>query len=162
MFKSVFWAGAPLMLLAELYALPALAQNAGAEDGHHAGPSFSDIDSNADGMISPAEFDAFKPKRPDGDPDRPPPPNGRMHMRFHGYDLKRLDTDKDGKVSPEEFFVPMKDHFNRLDTNKDGFLDEAELNAPPPPLTDFPNTKRCRGWHRLAGVKAPVFFCAKI
>ena len=131
MFKPVFWAGASLMLLAELCALPVLAQNAGAEDGHRTGPSFSDIDSNADGMISPAEFAAFKPKRPDSDRDRPPPPNGRMHMHFRGYDVKRLDTDKDGKVSPEEFSAPMKDHFNRLDTNKDGFLDEAELKAPP-------------------------------
>jgi hypothetical protein len=127
MFKPVFWAGASLMLLAELCALPALAQNAGAEAGHHTGPSFSDIDSNADGLISPAEFEAFKPKRPDGDRDRPPP-NGH----FHGPDLKRLDTDKDGKVSPEEFSAPMKDHFNRLDSNKDGFLDATELKAPPP------------------------------
>ena len=138
MFKPVCRAGVMLagvmlagVMLAGLCALPALAQNAGAEDGHHPGLSFSDIDTNADGMISPAEFAAFKPKRPDGDHDRPPP-NGRMHMRFRGDDLKRLDTDKDGKVSPEEFSAPMKDRFNRLDSNKDGFLDEAELNAPPP------------------------------
>ena len=60
-------------------------------------------------------------------------------MPFHGPDLKRLDTDKDGKVSLEEFIAPMKAHFARMDANKDGFLDETELKAPPPPPEGGPD-----------------------
>jgi Ca2+-binding EF-hand superfamily protein len=41
--------------------------------------------------------------------------------------LKRLDTDKDGKVSRAEARGPLAEIFDRLDTNKDGYLDRTEL-----------------------------------
>jgi len=137
MFKFVYWLGLSLAFTG-ICALPALADGA---DGHKPDgpmrPAFSDIDTNKDGVISQAEFDAFRPQKPDGDHwrgrehDGPPGRGGRM--AFHRPDLKRLDTDKDGKVSLEEFIAPMKAHFARMDANKDGFLDETELKAPPPP-----------------------------
>lgn len=143
MLKPVHWLGLSLTL-AGICALPALADatNAQTTDGP-ARPAFSDIDTNKDGVISQAEFDAFRPKRPDGDHRR-----GREHggphgregaMPFHGPDLKRLDTDKDGRISLEEFSAPMKAHFARMDANKDGYLDESELKTPPPPPEGGPD-----------------------
>ncbi|MBW2109206.1 MAG: EF-hand domain-containing protein [Deltaproteobacteria bacterium] len=41
--------------------------------------------------------------------------------------LKRLDTDKDGKLSYEEFMAPHIKRFREDDTNKDGFLTEEEI-----------------------------------
>jgi hypothetical protein len=132
MFKSVIWVGAPLVLIAA-FTLPALA---GGQDGpDHNGPpprpTFSDIDTNKDGVISQAEFDAFRPTREKG------PHDGKFHR--HGPpDLKALDTNGDGKVTFEEFSAPMKTHFDRLDTNHDGVLSGGELtpvreDGPPPP-----------------------------
>ncbi|MGN6209374.1 EF-hand domain-containing protein [Asticcacaulis sp.] len=143
MLKPAHWVGLSLAL-AGICALPALADGTDAQttDGP-ARPAFSDIDTNKDGVISQAEFDAFRPKRPDGDHWR-----GREHggphgregaMPFHGPDLKRLDTDKDGRISLEEFSAPMKAHFARMDANKDGYLDENELKAPPPPPEGGPD-----------------------
>lgn len=154
MFKSmsrvgVSWAAAGALAL--LCTLPALAADSSQSADKKAGPmppAFSDIDTNHDGVISAAEFEAFKPKPPEGGPagdgaalppphggpDMPPPggheggPGGRR-----GPDLTTLDTNKDGKVSFEEFSAPMKAHFTAMDTNKDGFLDEAELKTPPSP-----------------------------
>jgi Ca2+-binding EF-hand superfamily protein len=42
----------------------------------------------------------------------------KHHPRF-----EMLDTDKDGKVSKEEWMA----HFNEMDANKDGFIDEEEM-----------------------------------
>jgi len=148
MLKPAYWIGASLAI-AGLCALPALAEGPdgkGPQKGpmvriRHDRPVFADIDTNKDGTISQAEFEAFKPKGPDGGPPPGGPeddpggrPGGRMfHHRMGPPDLKPLDANGDGKVSFEEFAAPMKDHFARLDTNKDGFLDADELKAPPPP-----------------------------
>ncbi len=136
MLKPVHWLGLSLTL-AGICALPALADGTKAQttDGP-ARPVFSDIDTNKDGVISQAEFDAFRPKRQDGDHGRSREHDGPRDrggpMPFHGPDIKQLDTDKDGRISLEEFSAPMKAHFARMDANKDGFLDETELKAPPP------------------------------
>ena len=45
--------------------------------------------------------------------------------------LKRLDADKDGKVSQDEFDGP-PDHFAQFDVNQDGFLDPDECPSLPP------------------------------
>jgi Ca2+-binding EF-hand superfamily protein len=44
--------------------------------------------------------------------------------------LKRLDSDRDGAVTREEFLRPLKERFVRLDTNKDGRLTGEEMSAP--------------------------------
>jgi hypothetical protein len=41
--------------------------------------------------------------------------------------LRLMDTDKDGKVSKQEFMGFMSAEFERLDVNKDGELDVKEL-----------------------------------
>lgn len=41
--------------------------------------------------------------------------------------LKLMDTDKNGKVSKQEFMQFMEAEFDRLDVNKDGQLDVGEL-----------------------------------
>ena len=137
MLKPAHWVGLSLTL-AGICALPALAGGTDAQttDGP-ARPVFSDIDTNKDGVISQTEFDAFRPKRPDGDHwrgrDHGGGPRGRDGaMPVHGPDLKLLDTDKDGRISLEEFCAPMKARFARMDANKDGYLDESELKTPPP------------------------------
>ena len=140
MLKHVCWLGLSLAL-AGIYALPVLADGTDTQKSDDAmrqmRPAFSDIDTNKDGVISQAEFDAFHPEKPDH--EMPPNDHWRRHggrdgpMPFRGPDLKQLDKDKDGKISLEEFVAPMKARFARMDVNQDGFLDEAELNAPSSP-----------------------------
>jgi hypothetical protein len=110
---------------------------------------FSDIDTNKDGTISQAEFEAFKPKGPEGRDGPPPPPEGRGEgpggprghdgpgghggpRRMGPPDLKTLDTNGDGKVSLAEFTAHAKVMFDKIDTDHDGVLSETELKAPPP------------------------------
>lgn len=45
--------------------------------------------------------------------------------------LRRLDRNRDGKVSRGEFDGP-DEHFKRMDTNRDGYLSEREARALPP------------------------------
>lgn len=46
--------------------------------------------------------------------------------------LRLMDTDKNGKVSREEFMAFMAAEFDRLDVNHDGELDVSELTKAPP------------------------------
>jgi Ca2+-binding EF-hand superfamily protein len=41
--------------------------------------------------------------------------------------LSRMDRDRDGEVSKQEFLDYMSAEFDRVDTNKDGKLDADEL-----------------------------------
>lgn len=41
--------------------------------------------------------------------------------------FRRLDTDRDGKISRAEARGNLKKYFDEIDTNKDGFIDRAEL-----------------------------------
>jgi len=43
--------------------------------------------------------------------------------------LTLMDTDKNGKVSKDEFMAYMAAEFDRLDVNKDGELDVGELKT---------------------------------
>jgi hypothetical protein len=91
-------------------------------------PTFDAVDTNHDGTISKAEFQAFAAHTPHG----PGGPGNRFfthHMM--PMDVKTLDKDGDGKVSFEEFAAPMKAHFAEMDANHDGFLQADEM--PPPP-----------------------------
>jgi hypothetical protein len=44
--------------------------------------------------------------------------------------LVLMDTDKNGKVSKQEFMAFMSAEFDRMDKNKDGELDVSELTKP--------------------------------
>lgn len=45
--------------------------------------------------------------------------------------FSQFDTDKDGRLSQEEFPGPDA-HFTKLDKNSDGYLDEDEVPEAPP------------------------------
>ena|SRR5271163_737607 len=63
----------------------------------------------------------------------PPPSSERV---FEGETeakklLKLMDTDKNGKISKQEFMAFMEAEFDRMDVNKDGELDVKELTQNP-------------------------------
>lgn len=63
----------------------------------------------------------------------PPPSSERI---FEGETearklLKLMDTDKNGKISKQEFMTFMEAEFDRMDVNKDGQLDVKELTQNP-------------------------------
>lgn len=93
-------------------------------------PVFEAMDSNKDGQISKAEFEAFRPSHcaPVGTegPDAKGPPMGPLR-------LEMLDTDHDGKLSWAEVSAPLKAHFDAADSNKNGFIDADERLALPRP-----------------------------
>ena len=60
--------------------------------------------------------------------ESPSPPQLDFH-EMHDKMLDRLDTNKDGKVSKDEFLRPKEERFAKFDTNKDGFLDSTEMQA---------------------------------
>lgn len=94
-------------------------------------PVFEAMDSNRDGQISKAEFEAFRPPHcalvgTEG-PDAKGPPMGTPR-------LETLDSDHDGKLSWVEVSGPLKAHFDVADSNKNGFIDADErLTLPGPP-----------------------------
>ncbi len=126
-------------------------------------PTFVDIDTNHDGAISPAEFDAYRDAHkgnlreeapgmmPGMGPRGMQPPMFVRHFErrdegfggMHGERaLDLLDTNNDGKLSFDELIAPMKRHFARQDVNHDGVLsademekghDRLERRLPPPP-----------------------------
>jgi Ca2+-binding EF-hand superfamily protein len=75
---------------------------------------FAKVDSNNDQMISIAEFKATAP-------DPKPTPVDTT--------LERMDANKDGKISFDEFGGNMLTAFDRLDADKDGRLSQAEQRA---------------------------------
>jgi hypothetical protein len=58
-------------------------------------------------------------------------PKSQDKVALGEEDVKRLlllmDTDKNGKISKQEFMTFMETEFKRLDKNKDGELDVKEL-----------------------------------
>lgn len=76
---------------------------------------FTKFDTNKDGQLSVAEFNAATPipQRPKADPAQA---------------LAQLDSNKDQKVSATEFRAPALANFDKLDLNRDGTisLDEQQ------------------------------------
>jgi len=108
---------------------------------------FSQIDTNADGVINPEEFAAHPPRqgRP-GDHGRPHGSAGEFGPGMHRGDparrvqrdaelFKTLDQDGNGALSEPEFAarhgvqreLMQKRAFSRLDGNSDGVLDRSEF-----------------------------------
>ena len=84
---------------------------------------FKSLDTNNDSMISLAEFKALTASARAG--------SGTAAA------LQRLDSNRDGAVSAEEFRSPLITQFDRLDSNKDGQLSAAErAKAPPAPTPE--------------------------
>jgi hypothetical protein len=100
---------------------------------------FKTGDANRDSVLSEAEFVAAMPKRPDrprppegapkppeGYPPPPPPPPFDPAARF-----RATDWNGDGKLSPDEFAVPMKGMAIHADHDGDGIIGTEELRGPP-------------------------------
>lgn len=74
----------------------------------------ADIDSNADGRITAAEVDAHRE---------------RMRQARAEQRLLRLDADKDGSVSTEEYASGQSGRLVRLDKDGDGVISREEFRA---------------------------------
>ena len=79
--------------------------------------AFRTMDANKDGSLSLQEYNAALVAAPLRKADATPV-------------LNRLDTNKDGKISPAENRAPSMAQFDRADTNKDGVLSANERKAP--------------------------------
>ncbi len=57
--------------------------------------------------------------------------SGDKHDHGHKceHKMSSVDTNKDGKISKEEFMKHHEAMFDKKDTNKDGFLDETERRS---------------------------------
>lgn len=81
--------------------------------------AFAKFDTDGNGTITRAEFDARAKlptiKQPDAKPF-----------------LGRFDANKDGTISKDEFRALTMNNFDKLDKNKDGTLSVAEQSAPTP------------------------------
>ena len=128
---------APALVMAQ-DAAPAAPGGDKAEHHHMmgAGGFIKHFDTNNDGKVSKEEFkgpaERFTAMDKNGDgfitaDEVPQGPAGGMHEGF----IKRFDTDKDGKVSKDEFKGPA-DMFTKLDKNGDGFITEDEAPKGPP------------------------------
>jgi Ca2+-binding EF-hand superfamily protein len=102
----------PLLAVAS----PALAQDAGVSADKFVADRTAKImsaDTDKDGKISQDEWVAFRASA-GGDPARA---------------FKRIDTDADGFLSPDEIKAVMQQRFGKLDKNQDGMLTKDELTA---------------------------------
>jgi hypothetical protein len=130
----------PALLLAFAAAPAFAAPEEPARHGGHMMQRLEKADTNGDGAISRAEFTAFRAAQfdkrdtnhdgfltADDKPMHPgkAPAAGAAPARF----MAALDTNKDGKISRDEFVNGEAKMFDRLDTNKDGTISKAELDA---------------------------------
>lgn len=81
---------------------------------------FRALDSNRDGRVTKAEFDAAR--EPHGKAGGRGPRGGSRMFDF-------ADANKDGSVTFAEFIAPAVDRVARLDTNKDGKVSRDEADA---------------------------------
>jgi Ca2+-binding EF-hand superfamily protein len=94
------------------------------------------VDTDKDGKISKAEFDAEGSKlfaRLDDNGDGKISENEmpqRHWARFGGQMFDRMDADKDGKVTKAEFQAAGDRMFQRLDKNGDGIIEKDEMQPP--------------------------------
>lgn len=106
------------------------------------------VDTDHDGKISKAEFDAegqamFKRLDENGDGKIAENEMPQRHWaRFGGQMFDRMDTDHDGNVSKAEFQAASDKMFQRMDKNGDGIIEKDEMQRPhgdgdmPPPAGD--------------------------
>jgi Ca2+-binding EF-hand superfamily protein len=107
------------------------------------------VDSDKDGKISKAEFDAegsklFAKLDENGDGKIAANEMPQRHWaRFGGKMFDRMDADKDGKVTKAEFEAAGDKMFQRMDKNGDGIIEKDEMQKPhgdqPPADEPAPN-----------------------
>jgi Ca2+-binding EF-hand superfamily protein len=110
--------------------------------------AFQKMDTNADGKLSPDEWEAgqrdmFKKIDANGDGKLSPDElkaGMEKHEKMMGgktpggretaiEKMKMMDTNNDGSISEDEFISSSKTTFDKMDTNHDGFLSKDELKA---------------------------------
>lgn len=152
---KAFLTGAGLAAL--LVALPATAQPPGGPPGPMdkammqgmMDRQFQRLDTDHDGVISKAEFDARVGMMggpggpPPGGPGGPPPggpggpgrggPGGMRGGMMGPRWFDMADSNRDGKVSAAESAAASAMMFDRMDANHDGTITPDERGAPPPP-----------------------------
>ena len=75
-------------------------------------PGFDHMDANHDGFVTEAEYDAM--------------PAAKNHPNAKSW-IARLDTNKDGKISLEEWNAQRAKSFETADKNKDGAIEKGEF-----------------------------------
>jgi Ca2+-binding EF-hand superfamily protein len=137
--RKILLAAAGVAVLAAGGAGLALAQNGGSETGNGRHGIFQS-DSNSDGVLTRAEFDAGRDAqfaRLDGDTNgqltREELRAQRGERGHHGrgghrgmHSLTRADANNDGDITREEFLARPTQMFDRLDQNDDGVIAAAE------------------------------------
>lgn len=103
---------------------------------------FAELDQNGDGYLVESEAPGPRCKRdpaersPRGEAQEEqgqrPPRGEEMDENPQAKFMLRLDADRDGQVSADEFDGP-EDHFAELDKNGDGYITADEAPAGPPP-----------------------------
>ena len=94
------------------------------------------VDTDHDGKISKAEFDAegaklFAKLDENGDGKIAANEMPQRHWaRFGGKMFDRMDADQDGKVTKSEFEAAGDKMFQRLDKNGDGNIEKSEMQQP--------------------------------
>jgi Ca2+-binding EF-hand superfamily protein len=94
------------------------------------------VDTDKDGKISKAEFDAegsklFAKLDENGDGKIAQNELPQRHWaRFGGEMFDRMDVDHDGKVTKAEFQAAGEKMFQRMDKNSDGIIEKDEMSAP--------------------------------
>ncbi len=81
---------------------------------------FARMDANGDGFVTAEELAAYE----GGQGERSASASGNAADRF-----KKLDADGDGKVSAAEHKVACDAMFARLDTDGDGYISQSEMMA---------------------------------
>ncbi|HEX4148308.1 MAG TPA: EF-hand domain-containing protein [Pirellulales bacterium] len=96
--------------------------------------SFDKLDSNGDGFIEESEFARVmqgmgrRPGGPGGPPGQGKPGQGGPGQRPDAKQmLERMDSNKDGKLSKDEWPERMQENFDKFDANSDGSVDADEL-----------------------------------
>lgn len=72
------------------------------------------------------------------------PPQGQEEKKQPTIEelFKKMDTNKDGKLSKKEVKGPLKDDFAKIDLDKDGFITKKELKKAPKPKGRKPESKK--------------------
>jgi Ca2+-binding EF-hand superfamily protein len=123
--------------------------DAGRKHGDFSQHILKRVDTDEDGKISKAEFDAegsklFAKLDDNGDGKIAQNEMPQRHWaRFGGSMFDRMDADKDGKVTKAEFEAAGDKMFQRMDKNGDGIIEKDEMRKPhgdqPPAGEQAPN-----------------------
>lgn len=116
--------------VAAMIAIPALAQ--APAPAQPQGDRFDAADTNRDGVLSRAEWDAMRAAHQEKRAaHREKRAKMGGHQRGGGWDafVARADTDKDGAISKAEWEAAGRkpEGFARIDLNKDGQITQAEM-----------------------------------